>query len=127
MRLRQLRGKTFLYLDDAKEDKGLHQADVTEDGPTPEEEFAISELSGILRNEIAGLPPLMRQILILRDLNESPTAEVAGRLGISEFAVKSRLIRARCEVRKRWTKRNRYDTQSTEGVLTRASAHLFAV
>lgn len=59
------------------------------------------ELSDRLRMEIRKLPPLFRQTLELRDLQELPTDVVAARLGISEPAVKSRLRRARQLLRQR--------------------------
>lgn len=44
---------------------------------------------------IRALPPLYRQALILRDIQQLTAAEVAARLGLTEEAVKSRLHRAR--------------------------------
>jgi len=44
---------------------------------------------------IAGLPPLYREVLVLRDIDELSAPETAERLGISVAAVKMRLSRAR--------------------------------
>lgn len=50
---------------------------------------------------IAALPAPYRVVLVLRDIDELTTPEVAARLGISLQAVKSRLHRARAMVRER--------------------------
>jgi RNA polymerase sigma factor (sigma-70 family) len=48
---------------------------------------------------IAALPPLYREVLIVRDVDELTAPEVAALLGISLETVKSRLHRARSMVR----------------------------
>ena len=48
-----------------------------------------------LAKAIAGLPPLYREVLVLRDIDERSAPETAERLGISVAAVKMRLFRAR--------------------------------
>ena len=48
-----------------------------------------------LAKAIAGLPPLYREVLVLRDIDELSAPETAERLGISVAAVKMRLFRAR--------------------------------
>ena len=50
---------------------------------------------------IAELEPIYREVLLLRDVEGLPAAEVAEVLGISVEAVKSRLHRARVAVRER--------------------------
>ena len=54
-----------------------------------------------LSRAIAALPPIYREVLILRDVDELTAPEVAAHLGISAEAVKSRLHRARGMVRGR--------------------------
>jgi RNA polymerase sigma-70 factor (ECF subfamily) len=105
MRLRQLRGKTFVYLDDYKDEEQKRRLEIADSDRTPEEALSLRQLAEVLRNEITGLPPLLRNVLVLRDVHETSIAEVADCLGVSEFAVKSRLFRARTEVRNRWMKR----------------------
>ena len=72
--------------------------------PSPEETFGKSEILSRLQKELRRIPPLLRNVLVLRDLNELPMDEVAGRLGISVPAAKSRLLRARQELRGRMEK-----------------------
>lgn len=54
-----------------------------------------------LARAIAGLPPLYRAVLVLRDIDEMSAPETAERLGISVAAVKIRLFRARGLMRTR--------------------------
>jgi RNA polymerase sigma-70 factor (ECF subfamily) len=54
-----------------------------------------------LRGEIARIPPLLRNVFLLRDVQQLPMADVAEQLGISIAAAKSRLLRARLELRTR--------------------------
>lgn len=59
------------------------------------------DLSIDLARAIQCLPPPYREVLILRDVHELTAPEVAAQLGLSVQAVKSRLHRARAEVRQR--------------------------
>ena len=61
----------------------------------PAEALERKELGDILRNEIAALPEIYRNVILLRDIEEMDGRETAGALGISEGAVKVRLHRAR--------------------------------
>jgi len=101
MRLRKLRQARFLYLDDGGEDGGISVMELQDRRSTPEGELAEHEASAILHREIRRLPPLLRNVLVMRDLEELPMDDVAGRLGISMVAAKSRLLRARTELRHR--------------------------
>ena len=68
---------------------------------TPEANLANREMSERLRTEVKRLPPILRDVLVLRDLEQLSTEDAAWRLGISESAVKSRLTRARQLLRER--------------------------
>ena len=57
-----------------------------------------------LEREIRRIPPLLRKVFVLRDVDELPMPEVAEQLGISVAAAKSRLLRARLELRDRLEK-----------------------
>ncbi len=74
-------------------------------GPSPEERFGQTELSGILSTVIGELEPPFRIVFQLRDIEELSTEETAAALGLSVPAVKSRLLRARLKLRQ---KLNRY-------------------
>jgi RNA polymerase sigma-70 factor (ECF subfamily) len=61
----------------------------------PLEALERKELSEILRNAIASLPAIYRNVVLLRDIEEMDVRETAQALGITEGAVKVRLHRAR--------------------------------
>ena len=105
MRLRKVRGTTFLYLDEVGSDERMRQHEVMDRSATPEVDLRNKEIFGVLHKEIGRLPPLLRHVLVLRDVDELSTAEVANRLGMTASAVKSRLLRARIELRHRLEKR----------------------
>ncbi len=104
MRLRKLRAARFVYLDDAGPDEDIRPMEVADKRATPEAGFGGDEISTLLHREIAKLPPLLKGVLVLRDVQELSTEEIAGQLGITASAVKSRLLRARAELRNRMEK-----------------------
>lgn len=70
----------------------------------PEQRFSREELGGILDSAIDGLEPLYRSVFVLRDIEELSTEETAEALGLSIPAVKSRLLRARLQLREKLTR-----------------------
>jgi len=71
----------------------------------PEQRFSREELGSILDSTIQSLEPPYRSVFVLRDIDELSTEETAEALGLSVPAVKSRLLRARLQLR---DKLNRY-------------------
>jgi RNA polymerase sigma-70 factor, ECF subfamily len=71
----------------------------------PECQSLKTEMIHVLKMEIQHIPPMFRVVILLRDVNELPMLEVADRLGITVSAAKSRLLRARNELRRRVTSR----------------------
>jgi len=65
----------------------------------PDEAAAGRELGAALDRAIASLDPTQREVLILRDVEGLTALEVAEVLGVGVEAVKSRLHRARAQVR----------------------------
>jgi RNA polymerase sigma-70 factor (ECF subfamily) len=65
----------------------------------PEQEAAGQEIRAALDDAIASLDPPQREVLVLRDIEGLPAAEVGQVLGLNVAAVKSRLHRARLAVR----------------------------
>lgn len=104
MRLRKLRSARFVYLDDAGPDEDVRPMEVPDQRETPEAGFGGAEINSLLHREISKLPPLLKGVLVLRDVQELSTEEIAGQLGITASAVKSRLLRARAELRNRMEK-----------------------
>jgi RNA polymerase sigma-70 factor (ECF subfamily) len=70
----------------------------------PEDHLGSQEVIHVLRREICKMPSIMRDVVLLCDLRGLSLSEVASELGISVPAVKSRLSRARLELRSRIAK-----------------------
>jgi RNA polymerase sigma-70 factor (ECF subfamily) len=104
MRLRSARRASWLYLDDSRGGEDRGSLDLTDPAATPEKLVGTRELSALLQREIRRIPPLLRRVFELREIDELPMPEVAERLGISIAAAKSRLLRARAELRERLTR-----------------------
>jgi len=104
MRLRKDKRARFLYLDEGVAGEEVTTLDLPDTGLTPESNLAQTEVSGVLQQEIRRIPPLLREVFVLRDVNEMPMPDVADKLGISIAAAKSRLLRARLELRNRLQK-----------------------
>lgn len=65
----------------------------------PEQQYAGEELRRIVTKAVESLPPIYRTVLLLRDLEQMSNEEVAQALGLSLPAMKSRLLRARLQLR----------------------------
>lgn len=66
----------------------------------PSEALQRKELGAMLRAAIDELPPIYRNVVLLRDIEEMDVRETATAIGISEGAVKVRLHRARALLQK---------------------------
>jgi RNA polymerase sigma-70 factor (ECF subfamily) len=104
MRLRKMRRAKFLYIDDVQigEERGTMELPDAE--RSPESLLGAKELGAVLRTEMRRIPPLLRTVFMLREVDQLPMGEVADRLGISVAAAKSRLLRARAELKARLEK-----------------------
>jgi RNA polymerase sigma-70 factor (ECF subfamily) len=65
----------------------------------PEEEFLSSEARAVLDEAIQRLPEILRIVFVLRDIEGLSIQETAEALGLSEAAVKTRLLRASLRLR----------------------------
>jgi len=102
MRLRKRRtGKMVSIDDDIETEEGSVPRDLADWSPNPEQNYSQSELAEILRKTIQGLPQGFRVVFVLRDVEGLSTEETAETLGLSIPAVKSRLLRARLQLRER--------------------------
>jgi len=104
MRLRKDRRAKFLYLDEGVAGEEVMTLDLPDLAETPEEALAHLEIGTVLKTEINRIPPMLRDVFMLRDVEELPMPDVASRLGITIAAAKSRLLRARLELRERMEK-----------------------
>jgi RNA polymerase sigma-70 factor, ECF subfamily len=101
MKLRKRRPNVVSLDDDLDTGEDTIPRDVEDWGPSPEERFEQTELSGILSGVIAELDPSFRIVFQLRDIEQLSTEETAEVLGLSVPAVKSRLLRARLKLRQK--------------------------
>jgi RNA polymerase sigma-70 factor (ECF subfamily) len=102
MRLRKRRtGKMVSIDEDVETEEGSVPRDLADWAPDPEQNYSQSELAEILRKTIQGLPQGFRIVFVLRDVEGLSTEETAETLGLSVPAVKSRLLRARLQLRER--------------------------
>jgi RNA polymerase sigma-70 factor (ECF subfamily) len=92
--LARRRKRTFVKGDD---EMTLTLAD--ERTPDPEQQAGAAELREVMEREVAALPDAFRAIFVLREVEGLSTAEAAASLGISEDLAKTRLHRARTQLR----------------------------
>ncbi|MBX9600634.1 MAG: sigma-70 family RNA polymerase sigma factor [Bryobacteraceae bacterium] len=104
MKLRQARRARFLYLDDVQVGEEVQTLELPDTTATPEVAVGRSEVAEVLQKEINRIPPLLRNVFLLRDVQQLEMPVVAKKLGISVAAAKSRLLRARLELRTRMEK-----------------------
>lgn len=69
---------------------------------SPEEKAVDDDERAVLRRLIDGLPEELRQPLVLSSVEEMTSREVAEAMGIPEGTVRTRVMRARAELRRRY-------------------------
>jgi RNA polymerase sigma-70 factor (ECF subfamily) len=105
MRLRRRRPERMVSLDeDVKTEEDSMPREVADWSPNPEQQYTQAELRDILTRTIQGLPSSFRTVFVLRDVEGLSTEETAEALDLSIPAVKSRLLRARLQLRERLNK-----------------------
>jgi RNA polymerase sigma-70 factor (ECF subfamily) len=105
MRLRRRRPERMVSLDeDVKTEEDSMPREVADWSPNPEQLYSQAELKDILSKTVQGLPPGFRTVFVLRDVEGLSTEETAEALSLSVPAVKSRLLRARLQLRDRLNK-----------------------
>jgi len=70
----------------------------------PEQKYSREELQRILTSAIDSLAPIYRAVFVLRDIDGLSTEDAAEALELSIPAVKSRLLRARLQLREKLTR-----------------------
>ncbi len=102
MKLRRRRPERMVSLDeDIQTDEDSLPREVADWAPNPEQNYTQEELREILSRTIQGLPAGFRTVFVLRDVEGLSTEETAEALDLSIPAVKSRLLRARLQLRER--------------------------
>jgi len=75
-------------------------------GVSPEQSAVDKDERAVLRRLIDGLPEELRQPLVLSSVEEMTSREVAEAMGIPEDTVRTRVMRARAELRRRFVAMN---------------------
>lgn len=101
MYLRRAKRVSFVALDEPQSEDTRPVVQLESRGPDPEQGLGKKEVIAVVRQEVERLPKLLREPLVMRDLEQLPLETVASRLSISVAATKSRLLRARSELRTR--------------------------
>jgi RNA polymerase sigma-70 factor (ECF subfamily) len=102
-RMKRRKDRKHLYesIDESQnsEDKDYLPQDLADWREIPSEALQQKELREALRRAIDALSPIYRQVFMLRDVQQMSIAETAMALSITEASVKTRLLRARLQVR----------------------------
>ena len=106
MRLRKRRNDKTVSLDEELTfgDSPI-QREVVDDGEDPEQTYGRAEMREILEVAIDSLAEGYRTVFVLRDVEGFSTEETAEMLDLSVSAVKSRLLRARLQLRDKLRRR----------------------
>ena len=104
MRLRQVKRAKLFYMDDVQVGEDVVSLELRDEGLNPEQTLGKSEVASVVHREIDRIPPLLRRVFILRDVRQLSMEDVAAQLDISIAAAKSRLLRARLELRTRMSR-----------------------
>jgi RNA polymerase sigma-70 factor (ECF subfamily) len=105
MKLRKRKSDRSVSLDDTVdtgEDNIVREIAAWDENP--EQQFSREELNRILTSAVDGLAPIYRAVFVLRDIDGLSTEEAAEALDLSVPAVKSRLLRARLQLREKLTR-----------------------
>ncbi|MBI3934569.1 MAG: sigma-70 family RNA polymerase sigma factor [Acidobacteria bacterium] len=105
MKLRKRKAHPTFSLDEPVEtDDDLLPRDHGSWEDNPEQKYAQQELREILDRSVKSLAPIFRTVFVLRDIEQLSTEETAAALQLSVPAVKSRLLRARLQLRDKLSK-----------------------
>ncbi|MBE6932037.1 MAG: sigma-70 family RNA polymerase sigma factor [Ruminococcaceae bacterium] len=95
------------------QDDEQQQWDMPDHRPLPEEQMIVTQEREALAKAIAALDPEYRQVLILRIVNDCSYQQISEIMGIREGTVKSRLSRAREQLRKKLAQSGNFSGSSS--------------
>jgi RNA polymerase sigma-70 factor (ECF subfamily) len=120
MKLRKQRAAREVSLDeDFQADGDMLPREVTDWAPNPEQLYRTSELRDILIRTLRELPPILRTVFVLRDIEGLTIDQTAEVLNVSHTAVKARLWRARLQLREPL---NKYFSEQTNSARAESSS-----
>ena len=104
-RVNKRRKRPTVSLDNSsKDDADFRPKEIVVWEEDPEKLYSKKETHVILERAIASLPVIYRTVFLLKDVENLPVDAIAKTLDISRAAAKSRLIRARLELREHLNK-----------------------
>jgi len=102
MKLRGRKGDKTVSLDEPlRTEQDVLPREIAAWDENPEQRLGRAEMNAILTRAIDSLSPGFRAVFLLRDVEELSTEETAAALSLSIPAVKSRLLRARLQMREK--------------------------
>ncbi len=108
MRRRSAKARPAISLDEPPREDELPAAErFADDGLTPEQVFANTEIREMLSENLDQLSPLLRTAFVLREVQGYSTGEAAKKLGVTENTLKARLWRARHQLAEKLGRRLR--------------------
>jgi RNA polymerase sigma-70 factor (ECF subfamily) len=108
MRRRSAKARPAVSLDETPREEELPATErFADNGPTPEQVFANTEIREMISENLDELSPLLRTAFVLREVQGYSTGEAAKKLGVTENTLKARLWRARHQLAERLGRRLR--------------------
>ena len=108
MRRRSAKARPAISLDEPPREDELPATErFADDGLTPEQVFANTEIREMLSENLDQLSPLLRTAFVLREVQGYSTGEAAKKLGVTENTLKARLWRARHQLAEKLGRRLR--------------------
>lgn len=102
MRLRKRQVETVSLDESVEDEEGVPQPrDFADWSENPERVVLDAEMRRVMDEAVGTLSETLKSVFVLRDVNGLSTAQAAQVLGLSEEAVKSRLLRARLALREK--------------------------
>ena len=98
LRARQRKPTVSLTMQDEDGEEAV-QLDLPDTAPDPEQALLLAEDRELVKRALAALPAETREILILRAINDLSYQQIAQVMHLQEGTVKSRLSRARAQLR----------------------------
>jgi RNA polymerase sigma-70 factor, ECF subfamily len=100
MKLRKQHRKSEVSIDQGfQTEENGSSLEIADWAPNPEERYRASELRQILINTLQELRPSLSVVFVLRDIEGLSTEQTAEALNLSQAAAKTRLLRARLQLR----------------------------
>jgi RNA polymerase sigma-70 factor, ECF subfamily len=112
MKLRKRRSDRAEPMDDVVDEDGqVMPREFRDWKPNPEQILSQGEMEDVLLDAARRLPPSLRTVFMLRDVEELSTEETAEALNLTPGAVKARLFRARFQLREELSKTFKRESQ----------------